>query len=123
MNNILVVGWSIEICKEALYEMLEDHCTDLIIQIDRIVDLKDNMQYKIITNKMNDPTRFRGVKYDQVIYVDDFRFELFKHMSELYYWVTELLYISVVPDNYKVIYYEYPLSTEKHKKDYYNRRF
>ena len=123
MQKILVVGWKKSMCRNALYEMLEDHSTNLIIHKDKIVDLKDNTHYIIITNKMSDRRMFFMEDYSQVIYVDDFRCELFKPKYELHTWIAESLFRSCVPDDYKVICYEYPQATKEQKIDYYNRRF
>ena len=125
MLRILVVGWKRDICRKALIEALQDHSFNLIMDSDKIVDSKDNTIYYIITNTMNYQRMFYGKIFDQVIYVDDFRYELFRPLAtaELYSEITRALEKSCVPDNHKTIYYEYPYTTEEQKKDYYFRRF
>ena len=125
MQRILVVGWKRGICIKALMEALKDHNTALQISRDTVIDLEDNTIYNIITNTINDPTFFHGRAFDQVMRVDDFRGELFANLqgSILCGEINKSLVRSCVPDDYKVIYYEYPQATKEQKIDYYSRRF
>ena len=125
MLKILVVGWNRRLCHEALIEALSDHAKQLIIHSDGVIDPVDNTIYHIITNKMNDPKRFQWAVFDQIIYVDDFRLELTIPMVIDTYLsiINEVLPRSCVPKEYRVIHYEYPLTTEEQKNEYYKRTF
>lgn len=64
--------------------------------------MQDNTKYFIIHNE----TSFRGIKIDQLIIVDDYRWNVYKKKKDLIRFAKVCLACSCVPDEFLVLEYE-----------------
>ncbi len=111
--NIAVVAFNYVLALRAC-KVLADNDTDTKIKrkCKEYIEMEDGTRYKHFSNYNN----ARGHKIDQIILVDDFRWDIYQEQFELIDYLKSKVSVSCVPDEFLIQQYEYPLI--KMSKDY-----
>ena len=104
MLRIAVVAYNYELSLKAIRELAENDTNSKpkIICRDKIL-MDDDTQYITFSTYNN----VRGHCIDQLIIVDDFRWEVYSKQYELIDWIKYRMWMSCVPEEFQELKYEW----------------
>lgn len=102
--NIAIVAFNYELSKRALWEIANNDTNSKIkVRTKDYIIMEDGTKYKIF------PTynHVRGHCIDQLIIVDDDRWEVYNQQHELIDWIKYRMFMSCVPEEFQIQEYEW----------------
>jgi predicted HAD superfamily hydrolase len=101
--RIAIVGFNYEQSKRAMKEIANIDCSKIERMSDKSIEMNDGTKYYIF------PTynHVRGYCIDQLIIVDDYRWEVLYQEEELIDWIKYRMMHSCVPEEFKIQKYEW----------------
>jgi len=104
MLYIAVVAYNFELSCRAIRILAENDANTEIKTIRKdVIEMSDNTKYKAFSNY----NHVRGHYIDQLVIVDDFRWNVHMQQEELISWIKYRMMHSCVPKEFQIQEYEY----------------
>jgi len=104
--RVAILGYNLDLSRKALREIVENDIFSKPInkKKDQAI-MSDGTKYIAISSI----EKVRGYAFDQLIIVDDSRWEIFDKQWDVIDYVKERLFLSYVPEEFQIQRYEYPI--------------
>lgn len=101
--RIAIVGFNYELSKKAMLKIAEVDYSTIKRKSNKYIEMDDDTLYCVFPNY----NHVRGYQIDQLIVVDDFRWEIYNQQEELIDWIKYRMKHSCVPEEFQVQKYEW----------------
>lgn len=102
--NIAIVGYNHDLSRRALWEIVNnDVNSKFAVRNKDSVTMEDGTKYRAISRE----EQVRGYSIDQLIIVDDLRWEIYNKQKDVIEYIKYRLEISCVPEEFQVQQYEW----------------